>query len=588
MTAVLTLPGRNRPLPGNVTEVDSNSDIDRGAFNAVLQWVKEIANKPLLATDIPGVTDIEAFHLARLSALVKVELESLSKHPKLVSALTTPKKIQIPHTIRESFRKLLQNDPTSHLAAMYASVVKAENRRRLGTFFTPREEAISMVKEFSKSFTKPNQVVDIGAGVGVFSEAANSEWPGASIYAVDVNPVTLGLQAVSLSARGERDISLVLDDFANWLDTFDPSGPTLYLGNPPYTRWQLIPDELRDGLIEAVSGLVGASANLSTLFLAMTLKKLRPEDSLCLIVPAGWMSAKYARHLRAYVRKQKFRRVTLRLADSWRFDGAIVDAVVVEIGPTMSEIQPLRVMDWIGKRVIQVEREDEPEGPFPRLATNQRETLLTENSISMKDVARVRRGLATGANDFFVVNESKASQIGIPSERLRAMARRLRSGDSDKAPLVEKSFLIVLGDYIKGANKKIDAAIMQAEKVGTDKGYLCSARKTWFDVSAEIQQPDVIISALGRKRFHIYDNVEKFAITNNLFGLYWHENVSSSQKATVIEWLQSSGGQMSLANGASVEANGLLRLSPRAVGHMRVPFRAESNQMDQLTIDRIE
>ncbi|MCW5954578.1 MAG: 50S ribosomal protein L11 methyltransferase, partial [Propionibacteriaceae bacterium] len=49
-----------------------------------------------------------------------------------------------------------------------------------------------MVKSCQGAVISPSTIVDVGAGVGIFSIAASVAWPDASVIAVDVNPVTLG------------------------------------------------------------------------------------------------------------------------------------------------------------------------------------------------------------------------------------------------------------------------------------------------------------------------------------------------------------------------------------------------------------
>ena len=71
-------------------------------------------------------------------------------------------------------------------------------------------------------------------------------------------------------------MKLELADYRDWLKASTPAGATLYLGNPPYTRWQLLHASDRKILLEATGGLGGARSNLSTLFLAMTLRTMRP------------------------------------------------------------------------------------------------------------------------------------------------------------------------------------------------------------------------------------------------------------------------------------------------------------------------
>ncbi|MBY8854570.1 N-6 DNA methylase, partial [Saccharothrix sp. MB29] len=72
-------------------------------------------------------------------------------------------------------------------------------RRRLGTFFTPPAIVKHMMEICQKLTPKPDHVVDPGAGVGAFTLEALRIWTSASVAAVDLNVVTLGLLAARVN-----------------------------------------------------------------------------------------------------------------------------------------------------------------------------------------------------------------------------------------------------------------------------------------------------------------------------------------------------------------------------------------------------
>ena len=132
-----------------------------------------------------------------------------------------------------------------------------------------------------------------------------------------MNPVTLGL----LTVIGEGAVGVPqttrlhphLGDYAAWsmshLHTIE--GPRLILGNPPYTRLQLIPRNQRSTLQQAAGGLCGSRASLSALMLGTALHRLASGDGLCLLLPAQWLESNYADRLRQWLWDASSRRVEL-------------------------------------------------------------------------------------------------------------------------------------------------------------------------------------------------------------------------------------------------------------------------------------
>lgn len=569
-----SLTSRAWPLASSAEQSERNAEDHYADYSDVLAWVTADSETLFSVEGLSGVTDAQGSHLGRLSALITQAISESRRYEHIARALAASSQMRAPSDVFAAFMRVVDAGALTNLASLYADIVKAANRRTLGTFFTPTEEAASMVAEYARRHPAPSCVVDVGAGVGVFSAAARDRWRAANIDAVDINPVTLGLQAVALGSLGDETTDLVLSDYSSWLASREPLSPTLYLGNPPYTRWQLIPSEDRDVLLEATHGLVGARANLSTIFLATSLLKLRPEDGLSLIVPAGWMTAAYARKLRAYVRNQTSRPITLRLADSWRFDGAIVDAVVVEVGPAAEGRNQLTVTDWLGTTQTTLSRDQSDESSFGRGSGRPTRSAQSAGTM-MSEYGRFSRGVATGANSFFVRSVDQADEDGIDPRWRTAIVRRMRPGVSPAQPAVETSTLLNLRDYRQGDDAIIDELIAGAVRDGISERHLCASRDRWFDLSGEVWVPDVVLSSLGRDSYHVHVNRDRRSITNNLFGWTWKESVVLEEREAILEWLTSQEGQQSLALSATPEANGLHRLSPRALMKIQYPQSGE-------------
>jgi methylase of polypeptide subunit release factors len=544
--------------------------VTEAQFSKVLAWIRDVTLDSPSIAPIVGVSPSELRQLARLATLLTQRLGD-QLPSSLMAALTPDGHVDPSPSVLSAFDRILEEDAVVRLASLYAAIVRSDHRRPLGTFFTPRDSAQAIIDAYEIRHGAPVEVVDVGAGVGIFSEIAQMKWPTASVYAVDINPLTLGLQAVVAARRPGWKINLELADYREWLSSHAPRQARLYLGNPPYTRWQLLHTDDRTALLESTGGLVGARANLSTLFLAMTLYKLRDSDSLAMIIPAGWMRAEYGRKLRLHLRAAEFRRVTLRLADSWRFENAIVDAVLVEVGPRSATRQPIEVSDWSGSEQVTVNR-GEDEAPFPAPG---REHLVALADIgtkrALRDHARVTRGTASGAYKFFIQSATAWNRLGIPEEYRIALARRLRPG-SGGIPALETAELLVLTGYRMGIDPHVDAWIALGKASGVDQGHLCSQRSDWFDLSSEVKVPDVILSALAKDSFHVMPNTDGLSIANNLFGLYWKADTDQATQEQIINWLRSAAGQRALRSSASVEANGLRRLSPKALGILEIPI----------------
>lgn len=445
----------------------------------VLTWVKSHPGTGLRDTDVPGASASELAALATLGRLCGQARTHLHPHLKTADALhhyfhgnqrvtdwftgsTSPK---APDDVRDALIRLLAADGEDGLAHLYSKLVAPARRRTLGTFFTRALEVDRMISGWSEQASAPATVIDVGAGagVGIYTMSAAQEWPEATVHAIDINPVTLGLLALRLAndtqpvdASGTNaTVHLVLDDYIGWATANWASlpSPRLVLGNPPYTRMQLLPKAMREDLYEQAEGLLGRRASLAVLITAITVTLLEDDDGLCLLLPAQWLESDYAVGLRAWLWNATRRRIDLRLFSSSLFDDAQVDAVSLLIGPDNGTAQPLHVatnddefastdrtaanpVEWrslfgAASRAAQT-RTAQAAAPRVRAVTtsataNQAPTTLT-------DVAVVHRGVATGANWFFVLSEADRDELAIPLDYVRPLMRRLRDANSETRP----------------------------------------------------------------------------------------------------------------------------------------------------------
>jgi hypothetical protein len=446
-----------------------------------------------------------------------------------------------------------------------------------------------MVEHWCATQPDPRVIVDVGAGVGIFTAAAARRWPSSQVWAVDVNPVTLGLLAarvagafpvVSLRSR-MPGVRLVLGDYVAWAQqnwSLLPEG-RLVLGNPPYTRRQLLSVEDRVRFGAAAGGLCGSRASLSALITAVSLLLLEPRDGLCLLLPAQWLESQYAAGLRHHLWTLKHRRVELRLFDAALFNDANVDAVALLVGTLHDEEQPLVVATG-DRESRSVDRSGEDPATWRRLFVDSRlqAAQSVRGTVRLGDLAVVRRGTATGSNHFFVLSEAERRSWRLPASVLASAVRRLR----DFPTVVDRAALDGLDDHIRrwmlvvhAPGRRVGVRLARYLAHGEAKGVpdreLCRKREDWSDLSEDLFVPDVIVGPMSKAAFRLVDNPARAVITNNLYGIRWHDDVAEDVRAAVLRWLRSASGQLALTAIARRQGGGLNKLEPRALREVVVP-----------------
>jgi hypothetical protein len=435
--------------------------------------------------------------------------------------------------------------------------------------------------------SEPSTVVDVGAGVGVFTAEAAKRWSTARVVAVDINPVTLGLLAVRLFSDDASDeaadlssrVELVRRDYTEWFASGDApaAGRRLILGNPPYTRAQLLSLSERERLRELTDRLCGSRASLSTIITALTLQRLGPTDGLSLLLPAQWLESQYASGLRETIWKQTRRRVELRLVESEDlFGGAQVDAVALVIGAERPLAQSFRIARWRGATPEALDRNGMVPESWRRPFDASGNEAAPTATVPLSWLADVHRGVATGANGTFVLSSDVALEL--PSDAVTRVITRLNEFSeslSESAFLTASSraarWLLTTTEAQVAKSSALRALVAAAEEDNIHERLLCSRRPVWYDLTAEIRRPDVLIGAMTQNHFKLVTNDIAAAHTNNLYGFTWHAAVTPERRKRVLDWLRSDAGQTALTAIARRQGAGLLKLEPGGLRSLPIP-----------------
>lgn len=552
-----------------------------------LAWLGGLEMDPVPTDWVPGATEVERSNLAGLASVVKHLVAPGDTGWPVPVREWMAKGVKLPDEVAEEVSQATRTSPDLALATLYSSLVRAHNRRVLGTFFTPHEEVELMLDRWRENEVAPASVVDIGAGVGVFTAAAAAYWPQAQIHAVDVNPITLGLLGARMSLADVQqrsdNVRLILEDYTLWIETAESPAPRLLLGNPPYTRWQLIPEPQRTRLARATSDFCGGRASMSAYITAASLKHIGPHDGLCLLLPAQWLESNYALKMRQKLLELKNRRVELWLVKSAMFEDATVDAVVLMVGTEKVEEQPLCFAEWRGQKPMEVSRDSLATEGW-RAKFDRPRVRRAGRSVALDSLGSVRRGVATGANRFFILGDEEIATRNLPRQVLRPLVYRLRPFDAviDEHAFAaldtsDRRWLLLVQHGDRGI-VAVEDYLMAGERAGMNQSFLCSRRRPhWYDLTRDHVVPDVIIGSMTRGRFHVAANELGASITNNLYGWTWHKSTATPTKKSVLAWLSSSEGQEALRSVARRQGNDLLKLEPRALARMQIPVSALSS-----------
>ena len=564
-------------------------------MRSLLRWLDDADVEPLAADQVPGASEDELRRLAALGALARaLAPDAIDTWPPVLAKWASTSADLDPAVFGEIEAILADPAAADALALTYEWVVSGTNRRRLGTFFTPPGLTQHMVEQATGVMDRlPDHVVDPGAGVGAFTIAARMTWPQARVTAIDINVVTLGLLAARLHHTeddDERHLTLADDDYLVWLAEQWPDllGPRLILGNPPYTRHQQMSANDKEKARKAGGQLITSGlAGLSAYFLAASLLALDPGDSLCLLLPGSWCETRYGREIREWLWHQPHRKVNVDLFPSRVevFPGTQVTAMVLTVGPQQDTSQAFRVReaDLVGNEValnktVHCDRTSACPATFTGVLKDRH--VASDCAEPLGDHARIRRGVATGASDFFFLSDATRSTWNLPEDTLRAalvkpahmLANHLTVATHDAVGQSGKPrWLLDLNgrESLVTDDACVQAYLAVGQELELDQRYLTKIRPHWWMVE-QVQPPDLFLAPVGKDLHRVIVNDIKAVGSNNLYGIYLND-APPWTPAALAAWLRSPKGQEALSHLARSYQGGSQKLEPKALRDLLIP-----------------
>ena len=276
---------------------------------------------------------------------------------------------------------------------------------------------------------------DPAVGNGAFYAALLQSLPRSRIVSavgVDINPRQV---EAARSKWGHRGLEVIQADYLH-LERLQPR--TLILANPPYLRHQDIPmpykKQLRERTSVIMERVVDAKSGQYVYFLILSHRWLADGGMAAWLMPSGFMWTQYGRIVRCYLTED----VTLIRIHQFGIDGPqfenaeVLPAVVVfrKAIPEPSQRVTLSIGGTLdapeSSRIVSVgELRDKERWSVSCFGND-----MAEGGLYIGDLFSVHRGIATGANSYFILPRKTAQELGLPNIVLRPIlpkSRRLKS-----------------------------------------------------------------------------------------------------------------------------------------------------------------
>lgn len=393
----------------------------------------------------------------------------------------------------------------------YCESVPLEHRKSFGQFFTHPRVADFMISWVLESGLK--DLYDPAYGLGAFNPKNKS----IKFRASEIDPVIL--EHSNLHA-GEDDFSVRLE---NYLTIWGIKHGNIVC-NPPYMRFQKFLDRSSVSALfqEKLHIRLSGYTNTASAFLIKSLAELDEGGRLAYIMPLEFLNTGYgalvkklllkSQHLVAVVNleceKDIFPDATtsvgIVLYDSAKHYDKVNFYSIRNIGD-LSNFHSLQPTSSIPVKEL------DPSSKWLPYLQADKVTFDTSRMVPLVNYGRFSRGIATGANEFFVLTPSKVKSLGLlQKEYLCCISRssqisRPVFSKSDIESLINTDAPVFLFTTNGAISEPAKRYIQEGEACGYHERFLTKNRNPWY--KTEVRRPaPLLLGVFSRGGYKIILN----------------------------------------------------------------------------------
>lgn len=409
------------------------------------------------------------------------------------------------------------------LESNYISQTTTENRKKYAQFFTPYSVAKFMAKWIMGGNRKTQKILDPSVGLGVFVRAILEDVSATDceIKGYDIDPCILSKCEEAFSNAGlDKNIKLICKDymFNDWNNKYDG-----IICNPPYFKFQdyhTKDDALQEFQIRLGMNLSGFT-NIYALFLLKSVSQLNFNGRCAYIIPSEFLNSDYGKLVKEYlIRLKSLRYIVIFDFKSNVFDDALTTSSIF----LFANDNEKDGIDFISISSEEELKEISNQLSFyPKVSLPSKNVKFSEIKSSVKwrsyyqkvnansyhglvpfsTYAKVSRGIATGANDYFLFSLDKAKQFDIPFDYLEPVISKaiqvtgyfFTKDDFSRLESANKDvFLLNIKDTKCSA---VNDYIALGEKLEIHKKHLTSHRNPWYSTENRLASP-IWVSVFSR------------------------------------------------------------------------------------------
>jgi len=473
-------------------------------------------------------------------------------------------------------------DTYASLIAHYEGSISYHHRQQYRQVFTPLQIAMFMARwVLHRGATV---VFDPALGLGAFYFV--------SAY---LNP--------SITYIGLEKDDTILKSFVNYTGGHFCSNLSVHSGNyfmhwgnqyqgiicnPPYMRFQHFIE--RHQVIPRLEIEIGCKLsgylNASSAFLIKSLCELAPGGCLAYLMPLEFLNTGYGTIVKKLLLDRRCLKALIRIEPEAEVFPEVVTSVgMVLVADTPDSLEPIKFCTVSNLDLLQGNMQDIPGKLISPSELNPDDKWLvhfetlapikTYNYL-LSNYGSFVRGIATGANKFFVLSQEEANAHRLPRNVLVPCISR---SPQITQPIISDTYIdslitsnqrvLLLNLHQSENNDAVQRYIYYGEKQGFHQRFLTKSKKPWY--RTEHRQPaPILLSVFSRNRFKVVRNVSQ-VLSLTCYHCFYPNYLGQQFIEHLFLYLYSEIGQATISTQIRKYGNNLNKFEPSDLNNARCP-----------------
>lgn len=473
----------------------------------------------------------------------------------------------------------------------YISLVSNEHRKKFGQFYTDPSIAKLMIDWLMGC--NPDTIFDPAFGMGAFYLASKDCKFKGQFIGIEADKKSFDFYISNTNL--DSNINLILrneDYFSKWNDKWDS-----IVCNPPYLRFQNFLDrkKILGKLSNKLEVNVSGYTNIASAFLIKSILELKPYGRLAYIMPIEFLNTGYGKVIKNILMKHGVIREIIHVRDERGAFKSVVTTVCIILFEKINQSAEtyFSYIDNVSNlkiyKIRKINAKNLNSDDKWLLFFDERKMETPKGFVPLSTYGKFKRGIATGANEFFSLSKEKINQIKLDNDEISLCITKSSQVKSTFFTYSDVNELIYKNSPIYIFNPKKEHLSDQAKRYvryGEDRGfndrYLTKNRKKWYFLENRQASP-ILFGVFSRGGYKIIRN-ETDAIHLTCFHGFNPNDLGSKYIDKIFLFLKSDLGAEALLKNKRKYGGSLDKFEPSDLNNILVP---SPKQLDLLLNEEV-